>query len=92
MKKIMLQVSKEDWRKAKNYHRYKNLGKPGAKFRSEYCPIAQCLRRNGYKPEVFSFRAELNGMTHEMNAQAILIADAFDSKSKPLYGTVVFSR
>jgi hypothetical protein len=92
MKKIMLQVSKEDWRKAKNYRRYRNLQRVNTNPVSRTCPIAQCLLRHGYSPTVRIHRAYINNDEYQLNAHAMLIVSAFDSGEKPLYGTVVFTR
>lgn len=92
MRKIMVEVSKEDWKKAKDYKRYRNLKRPGMLPVSSTCPIAQCLRRNGYQePNVRSFTAEIGGVAHALNAHGILIVNAFDTKKAPVYGTVVLS-
>lgn len=93
MRKIMVEVSKEDWKKAKDYKRYRNLKRPGMLPVSSTCPIAQCLRRNGYQePNVRPFSVDIRGGFYQLNAHGILIVSAFDNNTSPMYGTVVLSR
>lgn len=93
MKKIVVQVSKEDWRKAKNHKRYRNLKRPGTPAYGENCPIAQSLKRAGYNSLwVGPFSVELGLAKYELNANGIIIVGAFDKSEKPKYGTVVLTK
>lgn len=91
-KKIVLQLSKEDWRKAKNYRRSRNLKMKNQKPVYEVCPIAFCMQRNGFiNPQVGVSFAASGGKVYNLNAHGIIAVGAFDGREKPVYGTVVLT-
>lgn len=95
--KVMLQVSKKDWKKARREVRLSNL-KNLKLHRSECCVIAQCLKRNGYEQPhvgVFSGNGMKNGkkFVFELSQRAADMVRLFDSgyKSARKYGTIVLT-
>lgn len=89
--KIVLQLSKNDWRKAKNYKRARYL-RNTPHFIADLCPINQCLRRNGLQAIVGLNSVYIGDNIYKLSVRGQTAVFNFDNKMEPLYGTIVLKK